>query len=264
MSNRADFKQMLSALQRQTQGIIRIEDVPKILSVPKHKARSLLHRWTRQGWVVRLKRGIYVPLPFEAESSERWTEDPWVIASALFSPCYIGGWSACEHWGLTEQIFREVLVYTVKPPRKGRQDILSTPFRLKLTTSKRLFGTVPMWRGQLQTQVSDASRTLLDVFNDPSVAGGFPQSVRVLGAYLKSEHKDLKKLLQHLITFDSGALFKRFGYLFEIYFPQETAFIQECSRRIGKGYSKLDPSGPLRGPHVRRWNLQVNEKAAAE
>ena len=32
-------------------------------------------------------------------------EDPLVIAEKLFSPCYVGGWSAAEYWGITEQIF---------------------------------------------------------------------------------------------------------------------------------------------------------------
>lgn len=255
---------MLAALQRHTQGVIRIEDVPKILAVSKPEARSLLHRWARQGWIVRLKRGIYVPLPLEAESSDRWAEDPWVIASALFSPCYIGGWSACEHWGLTEQIFRDVFVYTSKPPRKARQEIFSTSFQLKRMSAKKLFGTVPAWRGQIKIQVSDPSRTLVDIFNDPSVAGGFPQAVRLLRAYLASEHKDLKKLLQYLVAYDVGALFKRFGYLFKMVSPQETAFITECSRRIGKGYSKLDPSVMARGPYLRFWNLRINQTVMKE
>ncbi|MBK8870934.1 MAG: hypothetical protein IPN19_07745 [Elusimicrobia bacterium] len=250
---------MLGTLLRQAGGIIRSEIVPGILSVSKPKARSLLHRWAAQHWIVRLKRGIYLPLPLEAESSDRWAEDPWVIANAIFSPCYIGGWSAGEHWGLTEQIFREVIVYTSNLPRKGKQEILSTPFLLKRTSTKRLFGTVPVWRGQNKIQVADPSRTLVDVFNDPSVAGGFSQAVRLLRAYLASDHRDLNKLLHYLVLFDVGALFKRFGYLFNILAPQETVFIAECRQRIGKGYSKLDPSAMSKGPHVRAWNLRINQ-----
>jgi hypothetical protein len=34
------------------------------------------------------------------------------VAGHLFAPAYIAGWSACQLWGFTEQIFRYVAVFT--------------------------------------------------------------------------------------------------------------------------------------------------------
>ena len=42
------------------------------------------------------------------------THGSWPLV--VFEPCYIGGWSACEHWGLTQQLFRDVLVVTARQP----------------------------------------------------------------------------------------------------------------------------------------------------
>src|SRR5204863_8787538 len=68
---------------------------------------------TRRGWMLRAKRGIYLILPIEAAPGQPTTpEDPWILANKLFSPCYIGGWSAIEYWGLSEQLFNSTLVIT--------------------------------------------------------------------------------------------------------------------------------------------------------
>ncbi|MFA5140398.1 MAG: type IV toxin-antitoxin system AbiEi family antitoxin [Elusimicrobiota bacterium] len=233
--------------------------MPKILGILPLAARKLLSRWEAQGWVVRIKRGIYLPLPLEAQSSERWTEDPWLVATILFEPCYIGGWSACEYWGLTEQIFREEVVVTTRAFRGKEKEVLANRFRLKRVSPKRIFGTTTVWKQQVKTAVSDPSRTIVDLFDDPSLGGGFLQAVAVLNAYMASKSKDLPKLLQYMETFGNKTVFKRLGYLFEKKYPDEKAFIAGCLERIGKGYSKLDPDGPAEGAFVRRWNLRINK-----
>ena len=58
-------------------------------------------------WVA---RGLYGPVPLEPERSDLLLEDSWPVAIGLYSPCCIGGWSAAEHWDLTEQIFRTAVV----------------------------------------------------------------------------------------------------------------------------------------------------------
>ncbi|MBL8360901.1 MAG: hypothetical protein JNN18_10465 [Rubrivivax sp.] len=61
-------------------------------------------------WLARVRRGAYVPVPIESPSADVALEDPWSVAMTTFAPCYMGGRSAAEHWGLTEQIFRSVCV----------------------------------------------------------------------------------------------------------------------------------------------------------
>ena len=62
-------------------------------------------------WLARIRRGLYAPVPLDAAIPSEWREDAWLVALHTFEPCYIGGWkscrlTACEHWHLTEQIFR--------------------------------------------------------------------------------------------------------------------------------------------------------------
>ena len=71
----------------------------------RKKRALLLSYWNKQGWVRRIQRGFYMPIPIESDSRDVSIEDPSLAAMQLFSPCYIGGWSAAEYWDLTEQLF---------------------------------------------------------------------------------------------------------------------------------------------------------------
>lgn len=130
-----------------------------VLKLSKPRAAQLLAFWASRGWLSRVQRGLYVPIRLESKTSEGPLEDPWVVATALYSPCYIGGWLAAEHWGLTEQIFRSVLVITTKKPRCRKRVLKGTSFILRSVGSKAMFGLKPIWRGRVRVQVSDPARS---------------------------------------------------------------------------------------------------------
>lgn len=94
-------RSQLAALLRQSTGTVSPAMAAKVLSLSRTDAAKLLSRWAAQGWLQRVRRGIYVPVPLESERADSAPEDSWVIAEAAFAPCYICGWSAAEHWGLT-------------------------------------------------------------------------------------------------------------------------------------------------------------------
>lgn len=143
-----------------------------LLGIPHERASRLLRQLASQGWLARVRQGLYITVPLEARSSGDWIEDPWVVGSKAFTPCYIGGWSACEHWGLTEQIFNEIALVTARSIRERRQTLQGTIFRVKEVAPNQMFGTRAVWRRQSRVQVSDPSRTLVDMLDDPSFGGG--------------------------------------------------------------------------------------------
>ena len=139
--------------------------------------------YTRLGYTSRVRRGIYVPVPLESERADSAPEDSWVIAEAAFAPCYICGWSAAEHWGLTEQVFRIVLVSTTRRPRDREPKMGGIGFRLRTVNEKAFFGLKTIWRGRARVKVSDPSRTIIDLMSDPSLGGGLRSSVDILQSY---------------------------------------------------------------------------------
>ncbi|MBF0431390.1 MAG: type IV toxin-antitoxin system AbiEi family antitoxin domain-containing protein [Fibrobacteria bacterium] len=73
-------------------------------------ANQILRRLKRKGWLQRLKYGAYAIVPLSATTSAPAIENAWALAMDVFKPAYISGWSAAEHWDLTEQIFNTVSV----------------------------------------------------------------------------------------------------------------------------------------------------------
>src|SRR5512139_1249101 len=101
-------REQLARLLRAGDPVLTPEQAARVLSTTRLHAAQQLARWAKAGWLARVKRGIYVPVPIESASTDVRLDDPWSVASRLYAPCYIGGWSAAEHWGLTEQIFRSI------------------------------------------------------------------------------------------------------------------------------------------------------------
>jgi predicted transcriptional regulator of viral defense system len=137
----------LAAVIRGTKGTISVSDTARILALPRDSAAKLLSRCASKGWLSRVRRGLYVVVPLESPTADVALEDPWLIAERLYSPCYIGGWSAAEYWDLTEQIFRTIVVMTTQKPRDRSPVIKGTTFMLRTVQGKALFGLNAVWRG---------------------------------------------------------------------------------------------------------------------
>jgi predicted transcriptional regulator of viral defense system len=218
----------------------------------------LLVYLARRGWLSRVRRGLYVAVPLDARRPGEWVEDPWVVAERIFSPCYIGGWSACAHWELTEQVFRTLLVVTARRVRHRDVEIQGLPIHLTVRASNALFGTVPVWRSQTRVNVSDPSRTVVDILDDPRLGGGIRTVADVLHEYLRSEHRDVQLIIRYGDQLGNRAVFKRLGYLLEYSRADAPELIGACLERRSSGLVALDPSAKAPARIVRRWRIRVN------
>jgi len=254
------YRRQLTALHRHTNGLVDIDEAAGLLGVDRARTARLLARWADQGWARRLRRGLYLLIPLEATAPERWTVDPWIVAQRLFSPGYIAGWSACEHWAFTEQIFRDVAVFTSAPIRERRTTVDQTTFVLRKVPERLLFGTHAVWRGSIKVQVSDPTRTIVDVVDDPKWGGGIRHVCQVLDAYRESEHRAPDLLVDYLSRIGNAAAAKRLGYLWEITGASEpdAGLIEQLQGMVTSGYALLDPVVGPAGPFVARWNLRAN------
>jgi len=256
-------RERLTLLLHGSKGTISVGEAAKILAVSPTDAAKMLARWRKNGWVSRVRRGLYVPVPLESRVADVPLEDAWIIAERLFTPCYIGGWSAAEHWGLTEQIFRTVVVMTTQKVRDRSPNIKGTKFLLRTVLERAMFGLKPVWRGRVKVSVSDSTRTLLDMLNDPKLGGGLRSTVDIFLAYLHSDNKDMKLLLAYADRLDNGAVFKRLGFLLERLATEETAAINECRSKLTTGNAKLDPTLTA-DKLITKWRLWVPASWAKE
>ncbi len=219
----------------------------------------------RRGWLLRARRGLYLILPLEADPGRPMVaEDPWVLAREAFSPCYIGGWSAAEHWGLTEQIFRSTLVVTAAHVRNRSVKLLGHEFRLFRVPRSRISGLIDVWRGAERVPVSDRERTVVDCLRHPELCGGVRHLADIMREYRATPEHDFRKLAEAARVAGKGAAWKRLGYLSERLYPDEKLLTNEARRHLTAGYVKLEPSINRRGTLARRWRLWVNVQVSTE
>lgn len=251
-------RKRLSAIFRKTKGTISVSDTASILNISPVDAAKMLSRWAKKGWLSRVRRGLYIRIPLESSTTDIPVEDPWILADRLFSPCYIGGWSAAEYWGLTEQVFRTIVILTKQKPRDRAPVIKGTSFMIRTILDKALFGTKPVWRGQIKVSVADPSRTIIDMLIDPKLGGGIRSTTDMFVNYLKSESRNIDLLIEYAKRLNNGAVFKRLGFLLERFAPDLKTAIDECKLHLTKGNVKLDPA--LKAQRlVTRWRLWVPE-----
>lgn len=237
-------RERLAKVLRQSAGSVSPADASRILNVDRAEAARVLSQWSSSGWLTRVRRGLYVPVPLESTTADLPLEDAWLIAERLFAPCYIGGWSAATHWGLTEQIFRSTLVFTTRRPRARRVEARGTVFIVRTVKQAAMFGLKPVWRGKQKIQISDPTKTMIDLLDTPSLGGGIRTVVDILKAYLASEYRDPKTLIRYASQLGNKAVFKRLGFLAATFAPDEKEIIAECRKRLSAGNANLDPKLP--------------------
>jgi predicted transcriptional regulator of viral defense system len=254
----ATSRNQLSRLLRDSPSVVTPGEAAAVLGLTPALAARRLAAWSRAGWLARVRRGAYVPVPIESESPDIALEDAWAVAAAMFEPCYIGGWSAAEHWGLTEQIFSSLCVMTTKRPRDRKPVLRKTKFSLHTVQTTHFIGLKTVWRGGTRVQLSDPARTLIDMLADPALGGGIRHVVEMLATLLHDYPKDAAKLADYASWLGVGSVFKRLGYLLQRDHPDQEALIAVCQARLSAGYAKLDPALPA-DRLVTHWRVWVPE-----
>lgn len=237
--------------------LVEVDDVASALGVDRATAAKKLARWAEEGWLRRVRRGLYIPVPLDAENPSSWSEDPLVLADAVWAPCYFTGWTAANHWDLTEQIFHTTVLKTTRRVRSSRERLLDHHYLLAhATASLMAWGMSAVWRDDRRVRMADAARTVVDILDDPRLGGGIRQAADILGAYL--DEGDWRTLVDYGDRLGNRAVFKRLGFLAETAEVGNAELLAECRKRISTGISLLDPGGPPAGDRIGRWGIRAN------
>lgn len=235
--------------------VIHISDVTKALGISRTDAAKRLARWREQGWLSRVGAGAYVSASIDTLGTDRVLDDAWVLVPALFAPAYVGGRTAAEHWDLTEQIFKDVVVVTGQALRQKHLTRQGFDFTLKHLGAEKIFGTKPVWRHHTKVLVSDIHRTIIDMLDDPALGGGIQQVSDCLSAYLKRTDRNDQTLIEYGERLGNGAVFKRLGFVAERH-PDGASLAELCRTRLTSGNAKLDPALDC-SRLVSRWRLFI-------
>jgi predicted transcriptional regulator of viral defense system len=251
-------RHVLDTMSRLGNAVIRAVDLERELGYSRAISNLALSRLAKKGWLQRLKSGVYRIVPLGSESTTPMPDDSWAIAMELFSPCYISGWTAAEHWELTEQIFNSTVIFTSQKQRKKDIVIAGLNYRTKSIPAKDIFGIKKIWSSNTPILIADPHRTIIDALDDPEIGGGGRHTIDIVKAYMKHKDANPEILLQYAEKLEHGAVFKRLGFAGEkiMHFP--SPLLDKIHSKINTGVIKLDPHGSNSGPIVSKWGIRIN------
>lgn len=225
--------------------------------------REALYHLRRNGWIVSLRRGLYAlssSMPGVAPAHE------FEVAMALANPAAISHWSALHHHGLTEQAPRRVFVLTTTtaslPRVRGPKfkdttkvyPVGDTRYQFVRVRPERFFGIKKEWIGDARVAITDPERTLLDGLSMPGYCGDLAE---VLHAFaVRRDALDMERIIRYACKLDTATA-KRLGWVLELQ-GIDPARLDPLINLPIKGYRKLDPTGPRKGPYNHRWMIQEN------
>lgn len=259
-------RELLEAINHHLHGPFDAHAVSQVLKLPLGQSTKIIGELARGGWLTRVRRGTYLTTPLGTAAGKQWSADPWVVACNLFAPCYIAGFTACTHWGMTEQIFDSVVVITAKRVRHSRLRLGTTNFLLHHQPVSEHWGTSRIWHDASPITISNPSRTLVDILNTPSLGGGIRNVGDILGSYFSTDTlQNVVELEDFIKRCPNRTVAKRLGYLLEVLsIPNCGAFIEVLRKLISSGLSRLDPDIKTNGTIIKRWNLRVNARISKQ
>ncbi|MGC1286277.1 MAG: type IV toxin-antitoxin system AbiEi family antitoxin domain-containing protein [Streptosporangiaceae bacterium] len=256
---RAELATLLGAGRR----FVTPTDVVGALGVDPDAAAKKLSRWAEEGWVRRVRRGLYIGVPVDAANPSAWSEDALLVAAEVWRPCYFTGWTAAHHWALTEQIFRTTVLKTSERVRAATVKLLDQDYLVgHIEPDLLTWGLTSEWRDGVRLRFADPARTMVDILDRPKLGGGVRHGAEILEAYL-DEH-DPMMLVAAGDRLGNRAVFKRLGYLVDALGLDRAGLRSACEERVSSGISNLDPDGPSGGRRVMKWGLRVNVTVAQE
>jgi len=235
-------RKRLAVLLRQSNNTLSVTEATKILGLSAAQSVKILANLAKKGWLSRVCRGLYVPVPLESTADNIPIEYPLAVAEKLFTPCYIGGFTAAEHWSMTDQLFQTIIIMTQLKPKQRQLKIKNTEYQLHTIKPDLFFGLKIVWQNNVKVLISDPTRTIIDLINNSNLGGGLRSSIDILQTYFNSKEKNVPLLLNYLQKFNNGAIYKRLGFLLTKLFPAETQLIDFCRQHLTLGNAKLDPT----------------------
>jgi len=236
-------------------------------SLAARQTYHVLLRLEATGWIRRIRRGLYAvtgKLPGSTAPHD------YAIATALYTPSALSYRTALQLHGLSEQVPQIITCTTtakvVTPAMRSRRpkqrrrastwEVDGLRIQIVSVRPARFFGVEEIWVDErTRVPVTDRERTVLDVFADPSRAGGFGEVLAVL----ESHHPelDISKLISYTLRLGVVAVAKRLGWALETFGFRE-AVLAPLLDLPASGLQALDPQRRRRGTVIRRWNLIDN------
>ena len=248
---------LVAELYEQQKTIFSNKDVVEITGLKPKSARGLSIRLVERGLATRLKPGLFILVPAELGHEREYLGDPYVVAAEIVggSQYFISHVSAMDiHQMVTQP---QLVVYTTTTQSIRPNSILGTQFRFVRCKPEHFFGAIDHWVTKTRKiRVSDLERTVIDGLRQSEYCGGFSEVAK--GFWMRRQDMDVKKMVEYALMVDIGAVYRRLGYLLELFETEETGQLELLRKKLTATYVLLDPTLPTEGKFIARWRLRLN------
>ena len=220
---------------------------------------SLLRRYVADGRLLRLRAGLYAVVPRGAEAATA-PVDPYLVATKLASDATVAYHAALQFWGKAYSVWQRFHFVTETSTRalrfRGLEFVpvkLPLPLR-QLPTSERYVTEQRHAGGTVR--VTTLERTLVDVLDVPSNAGGWEEIWRSLEMV---EFFDLDAVASYAVKLGSALTAARVGFYLDQH--REALMVEDKHldplRRLRPRQPRYLDARRKPGKLVPAWNLIV-------
>ena len=241
---------------------VRTGELSSVLGITESQERSLFHRLANSGWIVRLKRGVYL-VPPRIPAGGKYSPGIALILQKLMQEqngmYQICGPTAFNFYGFDNQIPNVVYVYNNRI--SGSRTIGSLEFQLTKITDRRL-GAIKTVQAQNGGEIiySSRVRTLMDAVYDWSRFNSLPRGYVWIRQEINQDPRLVSKLVEATNRYGNQATVRRIGYLLDT-LSQPLEIIKRLQRQLSDSRSLIPwiPVKPARGKANRKWGVIVND-----
>lgn len=252
---------LFAYVQLKKKETLRTGGIRSVLNISQSQERDLLYRLSDSGWIVRLKRGLYL-VPQRIPAGGKYSPGiPKILQKRMeeedgtYQVC---GPSAFSYHGFDDQIPNVTYVYNNRI--SGNRMIGKLTFQFIKIKDTRLGATVTVrTRGEDQLVYSSKARTLMDAVYDWSRFNGLPQGYNWIRKAVQKEQEIAAKLVEVCIRYGNQATARRIGYLLD-QSGQPPELLNKLKRGISDSAALIPwiPNKAAKGEANHKWGVIVN------
>jgi len=171
--------------------------------------RDLISKLAKNGWLIRIKRGIYVIS--DLSSRGFLSLSPLVVANLIEPRSYVSFESALQQYGMFDQLTNKVV--SVSEKQHKSVNLSGTEYSFVKTKLDYYFGWQDILIGSYTSHIATPEKALIDIIN-------FHKSEYSVDLVIEklTEHKndlDLKRFINYLYKYSTTTQ-KVFGFIFDL------------------------------------------------
>ena len=240
--------------------VVRTGEIAPVLGINGGQEGDLFRRLSDTGWIVRLKRGVYI-VPSRIPAGGKYSPGAALILQKLMEEekgkYQICGPTAFNFYGLDDQIPSVTYLYNNRISAK--RSIGSLAFQFIKVADDRL-GSVNAVR-TLDSEIiySSKARTLMDAVYDWSRFNSLPRGYDWVRRETKNDFELATELCEATIKYGNMATIRRIGFLFDRIAPN-SRLTNQLKRQLSTSNALIPwvPGRSAKGIINRKWGIIFN------